>query len=89
MMSLIQQYKATYFTAIETGILATSSLSGHDKASKERALQAIEILKEYKLNVNQFTDDIIDFWSLPKKVMERYHFSDVTELNEWLDEQLS
>jgi len=88
MISLIQQCNPAHSTVAETGMLAANLLSGHDKASKKSALQAVEILKEYKLNVHEFTDDIIDFWSLPKRVMERYHFGDVTELNEWLDDQL-
>ncbi len=88
MISLIQQCNPVHSTVTETGMLATTLLSGHDKASKKVALQAVEVLKEYKSNVHEFTDDIIDFWSLPKRVMERYHFGDVTELNEWLDDQL-
>lgn len=64
----------------------TAELRDHSEEGKTDALCAVAILQEYKTNVHDFTDAIIDFWELPKKVMERYHFDDVDELNEWLDE---
>lgn len=51
MISLIQQCNPVHSTVTETGMLATTLLFGHDKASKKVALQAVEVLKEYKLNV--------------------------------------
>lgn len=88
MMSLLQRSYPGISTMTEAGAQGTTLLSGHDKASKKAALQAVEVLKKYKSNVHEFTDEIIGFWPLPKKVMERYHFDGVNELNEWLEDQL-
>ena len=57
MISLMQHCNPVHSTVTETGMLATTLLSGHDKANKKVALQAVEILKEYKLNVHEFTDE--------------------------------
>lgn len=65
--------------------LATSQLIGHDETSKQFVYQAVGLLLKYKLTVHEFTDEIIDFWSLPRKVMARYQFDDAEQLNEWLD----
>ena len=65
--------------------LATSQLIGHDETSKQFVYQAVELLLKYKLTVHEFTDEIIDFWSLPRRVMARYQFDDAEQLNEWLD----
>ncbi|SMG62130.1 hypothetical protein BMETH_01_9 [methanotrophic bacterial endosymbiont of Bathymodiolus sp.] len=40
---------------------------------------------EYKTKVHDFTDEIVEFWALPKQIMERYQFDNVEQLNEWLD----
>ena len=65
--------------------LATSQLIGHDEISKQFVYQAVEVLLKYKLTVHEFTDEIIDFWTLPRRVMARYQFDDADQLNEWLD----
>ena len=65
--------------------LDKSALSDYSEEGKEDALCAVAILQNYKSNVHDFTDDIVNFWSLPERVMARYHFNDVDELNEWLD----
>jgi hypothetical protein len=70
----------------ETGTLATAQWQGHDITSKFDALDAIDALVIYKETVHEFTDEIIDFWSLPRRIMERYQFDDAEELNEWLDD---
>ncbi|BCG64620.1 MAG: hypothetical protein methR_P2407 [Methyloprofundus sp.] len=69
----------------ETVGLAKSQLQGHDDASKQHALDAVDILVQYKATVHEFTDEIVAFWPLPRRVMERYHFDDADQLNEWLD----
>ena len=65
--------------------LASSSLRRHDKEGKQEALDAIDILVKYKSNVHEFTDEIINHWSMPRRIMERYEIDDVEQLNEWLD----
>ena len=63
-----------------------SELRGHDKNTKEGALYAVKILQVYKKDVHCFTDEIVESWYLPRQVMDRYHFDDVEQLNEWLDD---
>ncbi len=78
----------SFFSRIkETVGLAKSQLQlqGHDDASKQDALDAVDILVQYKATVHEFTDEIVAFWPLPRRVMERYHFDDTDQLNEWLD----
>ncbi len=76
----------SFFSRIkETVGLAKSQLQGHDDASKQDALDAVDILVQYKATVHEFTDEIVEFWPLPRRVMERYHFDDADQLNEWLD----
>ena len=65
--------------------LSASHLTEHNEAGKQDALDAIDILIEYKSTVQEFTDEIIEFWPLPRRIMERYHFEDAEQLNEWLD----
>ncbi|MFW5444250.1 MAG: hypothetical protein ACKE51_08105 [Methylococcaceae bacterium] len=85
-MSLLFQQKNSFFSRVkENKSLDKAELLGHDEASKQNALNAVAILQKYKTNVHEFTDGIVDFWPLPKRVMERYHFDDVEQLNEWLD----
>ncbi len=66
-------------------LLEGDDLSGHDLTCKQHALEAVDLLKEYKNNVHDFTDEIVDFWSLPQKVMNRYQLDDAAQLNEWLE----
>jgi hypothetical protein len=77
-MNLLLQYN-------NENTLATSQLIGHDETSKQLVYQAVELLLKYKSTVHEFTDEIIDFWSLPRRVMTRYQFDDAEQLNEWLD----
>jgi len=87
-MSLSLQIFPSFFSQIKhSGNLASAVLSGHDEESKQEALEAIDILVKYKTTVHEFTDGIVDFWPLPRRVMDRYQFSDVEQLNEWLDDQ--
>lgn len=65
--------------------LNASTLRGHDEYGKQEALDAIDILLEYKSTVHEFTDEIIAHWSTPQKIMDRYEIDDVEQLNEWLD----
>jgi len=65
--------------------LASAELLGHDLTSKHDALEAVNILVKYKTTVHDFTDEIIAFWPLPRRIMERYQFDDAEQLNEWLD----
>jgi len=62
-----------------------NSLQGYSTCDQQDVLAAIDVLIQYKKTVHDFTDAIIDFWSLPQKIMQRYRFSDAEELNEWLD----
>lgn len=70
-----------------SGNLGSALLSGHDEESKQEALAAIDILVRYKTIVHEFTDEIVSFWPLPRRIMDRYQFSDVEQLNDWLDDQ--
>ena len=84
MTSLLHFYR-TFFIQKNFILAADSQLVGHDNSSKQDALDAVDILVDYKTGVHEFTDEIVEFWSLPKKVMERYHFDDAEQLNDWLD----
>ena len=87
-MSLSLQILPSFFSQLKhKGGLATALLSGHDEESKNEALDAVDILIKYKATVHEFTDEIVEFWPLPRRIMERYHFGDVEQLNEWLDDQ--
>lgn len=66
--------------------LNRSMLQGHNEEAKQDAVDAVEILQKYKTNVHEFTEEIVNFWSLPRKIMDRYSFDDVEQLNEWLDD---
>jgi len=85
MIAISQRYHSIFST--ETGGMTTNLLRGHDEASKQEARQAVNILKQYKLKCHEFTEEIIELWPLPRKVMERYQINDVEALNEWLDDQ--
>ncbi|MCK5829709.1 MAG: hypothetical protein KAH20_05355 [Methylococcales bacterium] len=86
-MVLSRQAKQSFFSWVKKHLLLDrAELRGHDDVSKQDALNAVTILKKYKTNVHDFTDGIVDFWPLPKRVMERYHIDDVDQLNEWLDD---
>jgi len=65
--------------------LATSLLIGHDEISKQYVHQAVDLLIEYKSTVHDFTDEIVGFWPLPQRIMDRYQFDDAEQLNEWLE----
>lgn len=84
MVSLFQFHPSLFSHKTET--LAASHLLGHDEADKQQALEAIKILIKYKSTVHDFTDEIVEYWSLPKRVMLRYHIDGVEQLNEWLDD---
>jgi len=62
-----------------------NSLQGHSIGDQQEVMAAIDVLIQYKSTVHDFTDTIIDFWSLPQKIMQRYRFNDAEELNEWLE----
>ncbi len=66
-------------------LLADTDLSGYDATTKQLAQEAIEVLKCYKDHIHDFTDEIIEFWALPQKIMDRYQLDDAEQLNEWLD----
>ncbi|MDC9729776.1 MAG: hypothetical protein PSN04_10705 [Methyloprofundus sp.] len=84
MTSLLNFYRL-FSSPEKAASLTTSELQGYDLNSKKDALEAVDILVKYKTGVHDFTDEIIDFWPLPKKVMQRYSFDDAEQLNEWLD----
>jgi len=84
MTSLLHFYR-TFFTQKKSILAADSQLVGHDSSNKQDALDAVDILVDYKTGVHEFTDEIVEFWSLPKKVMERYSLDDADQLNDWLD----
>ena len=86
MMWTRQQYSTLFSLMKKNSTLDKAALRGYDEKSKQDALNAVAILQKYKTNVHDFTDAIVDFWPLPRKVMERYHFDDVEQLNEWLDD---
>jgi len=85
MASLSQIYNSLFSRAHKRDSLSASHLINHDEAAKQDALAAVDILIRYKSTVHEFTDEIIEFWALPRRVMERYHFEDAEQLNEWLD----
>lgn len=84
MTSLLNFYRS-FISGEQAVSLSESELQGYDLNAKQDALDAVDILVKYKTRVHEFTDEIVEFWSLPKKVMERYHFDDAEQLNEWLD----
>jgi hypothetical protein len=88
MVSFIQRDHSFFSPETTHASLVATLLSGHDQASKKSAQHAVDILKKCKSTVHEFTDEIIDYWSLPRSVIERYHFDGVTELNEWLGAQM-
>ncbi len=75
-----------FFTRLEPSQLASSQLRSYDQLGKQEALDAIDILIKYKSTVHAFTNSIVDYWSLPQRVMERYGINDVDQLNDWLDD---
>ena len=82
----LQQFSSHFFSnKEETGSLATAQLMGHDSTNKLDALEAVDVLVKYKETVHEFTDEIIDFWPLARRIMDRYQFDDAEQLNEWLD----
>ncbi|OQK17381.1 hypothetical protein AU255_05740 [Methyloprofundus sedimenti] len=82
----LQQFSSQLFsTKRKNSSLANAQLHGHDMANKHDALEAVDILVKYKTTVHEFTDEIIEFWPLPRRIMERYQFDDAEQLNEWLD----
>lgn len=85
-MTLLSNLYNSFFSQTEKNTrLSVSHLADHDDAGKQDALDAVDILIKYKSTVQDFTDEIIEFWPLPRRVMERYHFDDAEQLNEWLD----
>jgi len=84
MTSLLHFYR-TFFPQKKSILAADSQLVGYDSYNKQDALDAVDILVDYKTGVHEFTDEIVEFWALPKKVMERYSLDDVEQLNDWLD----
>ncbi len=85
MASLSQIYNSLFIHTNKKISLSSSRLVNYDEASKLDAIAAVDILIRYKSTVHEFTDEIIAFWALPRKVMERYRFDDAEQLNEWLD----
>ena len=86
-MTSLFQYPSSFFPHLKEEVsLAQSHLQGHDNAGKQEALDAVDILLTYKATVHEFTDEIVDFWALPRRIMERYHFDDANQLNDWLDD---
>lgn len=69
--------------------LASASLKNHDDLGKHQALQAVDLLIDYKTNVHDFTDEIVSFWPLPQKIMDRYHIHSADELNDWLENMIN
>jgi len=86
MTSLLQHYSNFFSQKKQTTSLSASQLQDHDDIGKQEALDAVDILVKYKSTVHEFTDEIINFWPLPQKIMDRYHFDDAEQLNEWLDD---
>ena len=85
-MELSLEGKQSWGAWIKTRFtLSRSALQGHDDKGKQDALYAVDILIKYKKDVQNFTDEIVEAWALPRKVMDRYSFDDVEQLNEWLD----
>lgn len=84
-LSILQFSKYFSLNKQDVKPLAQAQLLGHDSSNKLDALEAIDILLRYKTTVHDFTDEIIEFWSLPRRIMERYQFDDAEQLNEWLE----
>jgi len=85
MTSLSQIYNSLFSQANKKASLSSSHLVNYDETGKQDALDAVDILIRYKSTVHDFTDEIIEFWPLPRRIMDRYHFDDAEQLNEWLD----
>ena len=85
MISTSQLHASLFSQSRNKENLASNQLQDHDQAGKYDALAAVDILLQYKLTVHEFTDEIIEFWPLPRRVMDRYHFDDAEQLNDWLD----
>ena len=82
----LQKFSAHFFSnKQDVNPQNNSQLRGHDLTSKLDALEAVDILVKYKTTVHDFTDEIIEFWPLPKRIMDRYQFDDADQLNEWLE----
>lgn len=82
----LRQFSSHFFSnKHELNPHSNSQLQGHDLTSKLDALEAVDILVTYKTTVHDFTDEIIEFWPLPKRIMDRYQFDDADQLNEWLE----
>jgi hypothetical protein len=84
-MTTLSGFCRSFFTQEQATSLAACKLQGYDLNAKQDALDAVDILVKYKTGVHEFTDEIVEFWPLPKKVMQRYSFDDAEQLNEWLD----
>jgi hypothetical protein len=85
-MMFLQNLSALFLPNKRSGLsLAVSTLASHDQTDKLDTLKAVNVLVEYKTKVHDFTDEIVEFWALPKQIMERYQFDNVEQLNEWLD----
>ena len=85
MISLSQIYNSLFSQANKKASLSSSHLGDYDEVGKQDALDAVDILIRYKSTVHDFTDEIVEFWPLPRRIMDRYHFDDAEQLNEWLD----
>ena len=85
MASLSQVYTSIFSKTKKNSSLSASPLTNFDETDKQNALDAVDILIRYKSTVHDFTDEIIEFWPLPRRIMDRYHFDDAEQLNEWLD----
>jgi len=86
MFSLVRDNIAQLFEKKAANSLVLSDLQNHDELGKQHAVDAVNILIKYKKTVHEFTEDIIDFWPLPKRVMTRYQLDNAEQLNEWLDD---
>ena len=85
-MTLLSNIYNSLFTQMkQNSSLSSSLLAEHDEVGKQDALEAVDILIRYKSTVQDFTDEIIEFWPLPRRIMDRYHFDDAEQLNEWLE----
>ena len=85
MASLSQVYTSIFSKTKKNSSLSASHLTNFDETDKQNALDAVDILIRYKSTVHDFTDEIIEFWPLPRRIMDRYHFDVAEQLNEWLD----
>ncbi len=66
MASLLQFYNSLFPNAQKRAGLSASQLMNFDEAGKQDALEAVDILIKYKSTVHEFTDEIIEFWALPR-----------------------